>query len=76
MQHRKLYHAQMVKICRNDECIYKKDCWFRHEHEEMEINNKEKNENITERLVNLVEKLNKKVITLESMMNDTRIQTV
>ena len=76
MQHRKLHHAEMVKICKNDECIYKKDCWFRHEHEEMEINNKEKNENITERLVNLVEKLNKRVITLESMMNDTRMKTV
>ena len=35
-----------------------------------------KNENITERLVNLVEKLNKRVITLESMMNDTRMKTV
>ena len=66
MQHRKMYHAEMVKICKNGQCIYKKECWFRHEYEEIHINDKETNENIIEKLVNLVEKLNKKVENLES----------
>ena len=30
MQHRRVHHPEMLKICKNNECIYKNGCWFRH----------------------------------------------
>ena len=42
MQHRRAHHPEMLKICKNDECIYKKGCWFRHVNQGTQINNEEK----------------------------------
>ena len=74
MKHRKSEHSEMVKTCKNNECIYKNECWFRHEHNEHEntqINNIKTNENekLIEKLVGLVEKLNKRVSCLENLEN-------
>ena len=57
----------MVKICRNNQCIYENECWFRHENDNSKLNNIKTNENekLIEKLVGLVEKLNERVLTLE-----------
>ena len=67
MKHRKDLHPEMVKICRNTQCFYENECWFRHENDNSKLNNIKTNENekLIEKLVGLVEKLNERVSTLE-----------
>ena len=67
MKHRKDLHPEMVKICRNTQCFYENECWFRHENDNSKLNNIKTNENekLIEKLVGLVEKLNERVLTLE-----------
>ena len=67
MKHRKNKHPEMVKVCNNNQCIYEKECWFRHTNEDTQMNNIKTNENekLIEKLVGLVEKLNERVSTLE-----------
>ena len=30
IKHRRVHYPEMLKICKNDECIFKSGCWFRH----------------------------------------------
>ena len=68
MKHRKTKHVEMVKSCKNGECIYKNECWFRHDFEDIKEDNIKANENekLIEKLVGLVEKLNERVSNLET----------
>ena len=77
MKHRKTEHLETVKTCKNNECIYKNECWFRHEHEDTKINNIKINENekLIEKLVGLVEKLNQRVSSLEHLENKARTKS-
>ena len=72
MKHRKSEHPEMVKTCKNNECIYKNECWFIHEQENTKVNNIKTNENekLIEKLVGLVEKLNERVSSLENPENE------
>ena len=68
MKHRKTKHPEMVKTCKNYECIYDNECWFRHDFEDIKEDNIKANENekLIEKLVTLVEKLNERVSKLET----------
>ena len=58
----------IVHTCKNCECIYKNECWFRHDFEDIKEDNIKTNENekLIEKLVGLVEKLNERVSKLET----------
>ena len=68
MKHRKRKHPEMVNTCKNIECIYKNECWFRHDFEDIKEDNIKANENekLIEKLVGLVEKLSERVSNLET----------
>ena len=70
MHHRKLEHSEMVQICKNNEyCVFKRSCWFKHEHIDKKIS-KEKtddNEHTGQKLIGTVENSNKEVSSIEKM---------
>ena len=77
MLHRKYQHTEMVQNCKNIECVFKKSCWFRHEHEDNQVNKEKTNENekYMQKLLKIVEKLSEKVSNLERI-NEARQNTI
>ena len=45
MKHRKNKHPEMVKVFKNNQCIYENECWCRHSYEDTQMNNIKTNEN-------------------------------
>ena len=74
-KHMKSNHIELVSTCRNyvqGKCEYDKACWFVHDPTDRIINTNEENEKLIgddrillKRLVEMVEKLNKRVVDIE-----------
>ena len=77
MLHRKYQHTEMVQNCKNIECVFEESCWFRHEHEDTQLNKEKTNENekYMQKLLEIVEKLSEKVSNLEKV-NEVRQNTI
>ena len=73
MKHRKSEHANVIKTCKNTTtCLFKKECWFKHEeldnnHNEDENNKNNESANIIQKLFKVVEKFTEKVTRLENL---------
>ena len=69
MKHRKSEHVKVIKKCKNyDACIFKKECWYTHEDiDGHQQENNDKNENIIQKLFEVVEKFTEKVTRLEKI---------
>ena len=73
MRHRKSNRSDMVQYCKNNKkCVFKNSCWFRHGIlDEQVMNGKsDEEENIINKLLKNIEKLNEKVIKLENMLEE------
>ena len=69
MIHRKSEHADTIQKCKNDgSCLFKNDCWYKHDKiDDNGHENNDKNENVIQKLFEVVEKNLKKLTRLESM---------
>ena len=70
LRHKKLHHKEEVSICKQYEagkCVFgDRMCWFIHETENKnEEKNNTEDESLIKRLVDMVEKLTKRVIEIE-----------
>ena len=73
IKHRKSNHSYMVQYCKsNKKWVFKSSCWFRHGilHEQVMNEKSDEEENIINKLLKNIEKLNEKVIKLENMLEE------
>ena len=69
MKHKKSEHKERVKLCKNNikgNCSYLENCWFIHEH--LEKNEKEDNNEMMQKIFDIVEKYTKKVNDFEKQL--------
>jgi hypothetical protein len=65
-QHKKKKHKKRIPSCKNEECLYgRENCWFIHTTEESFNENEHENENLIERIINMLEKVSERIVKME-----------
>ena len=71
MKHKKSEHIENVNFCtkyKEGNCTYSEKCWFIHEHEDLSKEGNVNHDKTIEKLVGIVEKFTKKVVTIEDIV--------
>ena len=71
MKHKKSEHIENLKFCTNykeGKCPYSEKCWFIHDNKDISKEGNMNHEKTIEKLVGIVEKFTKKVVSIEDIV--------